>query len=155
VVSAAHARAKVLRLGEVYLNLAEAAAEAGHTQEAYNAVNTIRRRVGMPDLPQGLSKEQLILRIRNERRVELAFEAHRYFDVRRWHKPNEDLEKTDRWITAAQITRNADGTYTYKRGPVSKERLCYQNKFLWFPIPMNDVNIMLALTGENWQNPGW
>ena len=81
MVSAAHARAKVLRLGEVYLNLAEAAAEAGHTQEAYNAVNTIRRRVGMPDLPQGLSKEQLILRIRNERRVELAFEAHRYLDV--------------------------------------------------------------------------
>lgn len=155
VVTAGHAFAKVLRLGEVYLNLAEAAAEAGHTSEAYDAVNTIRRRVGMPDLPQGLTKEQLILRIRNERRVELAFEAHRYFDVRRWHQPDENLEKTDRWITAAHITREADGTYTYERGPVSRERLCYQNKFLWFPIPLNDVNIMLALTGDNWQNPGW
>ena len=97
----------------------------------------------------------MIQRIRNERRVELAFEAHRYFDVRRWHTPNETLEKTDRWITAAHVTRNIDGTYTYARGPVSKERLCYQNKFLKFPIPMNDVNIMFALTGENWQNPGW
>lgn len=155
VNTSAHARAKVMRLGEVYLNYAEAAAEANHLTEAYEAVNTVRRRVGMPDLPTGLSKEQLILRIRNERRVELAFEAHRYFDVRRWHKPNEDLEKTDRWITAAHITRNNDGSYTYKRGPVSKERLCYSQKFLWFPIPLNDANIMEALTGEKWQNPGW
>ena len=155
VNTSGHAYAKVMRLGEVYLNLAEAAAEANHLTEAYNAVNTIRRRVGMPDLPAGLSKEQLILRIRNERRVELAFEAHRYFDVRRWHMPNENLEKTDRWITAAHITRNADGSYTYERGPVSRERLSYQRKFLWFPIPLNDVNIMMALTGENWQNPGW
>ncbi|MCO5240021.1 MAG: RagB/SusD family nutrient uptake outer membrane protein [Chitinophagaceae bacterium] len=155
VVTGGHAYAKVMRLGEVYLNLAEAAAEADHLTEAYEAVNTIRRRVGMPDLPAGLSKEQLILRIRNERRVELAFEAHRYFDVRRWHKPTDDLEKTDRWITAAHITRNANGSYTYARGPVSRERLCYQNKFLWFPLPLNEANIMLALTGENWQNPGW
>jgi hypothetical protein len=155
VVTAAHAKAKVMRLGEIYLNLAEAAAEANHLEEAYEAVNTIRRRVDMPPLPAGLSKEQLVLRIRNERRVELAFEAHRYFDVRRWHKPDETLETTDRWITAAYVTRNLDGSYTYNRGPVSKERLCYQNKFLKFPIPLNDVNIMLALTGENWQNPGW
>lgn len=155
VVNVGMAYPKVMRLGEIYLNLAEAAAEAGHLNEAYEAVNTIRRRVSMRDLPQGLSKDELLLRIRNERRVELAFEAHRYFDVRRWHKPEENLEKTDRWITAARITRKADGTYTYARGPVSRERLSYSQKFLWFPIPLDDVNIMLGLTGENWQNPGW
>jgi SusD family. len=155
VVNIGHAYAKVMRLGEIYLNFAEAAVETNHLSEAYEAVNEIRNRVGMPNLPQGLSKDQLILRIRNERRVELAFEAHRYFDIRRWHKPDENLEKTDRWITAAHITRNEDGSYTYARGPVSRERLCYQNKFLWFPIPLNDVNIMIGLTGENWQNPGW
>ena len=143
-----------MRLGEIYLNLAEAAAEANHMDEALQAVNAIRSRVNMPPL-SGLSKEELILRIRNERRVELAFEAHRYFDVRRWLKPTDNLEKTDRWITAAHITRNADGSYTYKRGPVSRERLCYDNKFLKFPIPLNEVNIMMALTEENWQNPGW
>ncbi|MEC3881484.1 RagB/SusD family nutrient uptake outer membrane protein [Parapedobacter sp. 10938] len=155
VVNVGMARPKVMRLGEIYLNFAEAAAESDHLSEAYEAVNTIRRRVNMPDLPEGLSKDQLLLRIRNERRVELAFEAHRYFDVRRWHTPNEDLEKTDRWITAAHITRNDDGTYTYARGPVSRERLSYTNKFLWFPIPLDDANIMIGLTGENWQNPGW
>jgi hypothetical protein len=149
-----HAHAKVMRLGEVYLNYAEAAAEAGHLDDAYNAVNEIRNRVGMPNLPTGLSKDQLLLRIRNERRVELAFEAHRYFDVRRWHSPTENLEKTDRNLTYAKITRNDDGSYTYARGAM-RERLCYTNKFLWFPIPLNDVNIMKSLTGENWQNPGW
>jgi hypothetical protein len=155
VVNVGAAQAKAFRLGEVILNFAETAAEANHLDEARAAVNEIRRRAGMPDLPAGLSQAQLILRIRNERRVELALEGLRYFDVRRWHKPDEDLEKTDRWITAAHITRHDDGTYTYRRGPVSRERLCWQQKFLWFPVPMNDVNIMISLTGENWQNPGW
>ncbi|RQP19326.1 MAG: RagB/SusD family nutrient uptake outer membrane protein [Parapedobacter sp.] len=155
VVNVGMAAPKVMRLGEIYLNLAEAAAEAGHLNDAYEAVNAIRKRVNMPELPQGLSKDQLLLRIRNERRVELAFESHRYFDVRRWNTPDGDLEKTDRWITAAHITRNADGTYTYARGPVSRERLGYSRKFMWFPIPLDDVNIMIGLTGENWQNPGW
>ncbi|MDR0572998.1 MAG: RagB/SusD family nutrient uptake outer membrane protein [Tannerella sp.] len=163
-VTTGPAHAKPMRLAEVYLNFAEAAAEANHLSEAYDAVNEIRRRVNMPDLPQGLSQEQLILRIRNERRVELAFESHRYFDVRRWHKPDENLEKTDRYITVAHITRNSDGTCKYSRslmpGPSAtaanyQGRLCYQQKFLWIPIPLNDVNIMLALTGDDWQNPGW
>src|SRR5690606_37732341 len=155
VVHVPMAYPKVIRLAEIYLNLAEAAAEAGHIHEAYSAVNAIRQRVNMPDLPQGLSKEELLLRIRNERRVELAFEAHRYFDVRRWTTPEGDLEKTDRWITAMHITRNGDGTYTYARGPVSRERLGYSNKFLKFPIPLEEANIMFGLTGEVWQNPGW
>lgn len=154
-VTVGGAQFKSFRLGEVLLNFAEAAAEAGHLDEAYNAVNEIRNRVDMPNLPAGLSKEELILRIRNERRVELALEGFRYFDVRRWHKPDENLEKTDRWITAARIVRNTDGTYTFNRGPVSKERLCWERKYLWLPIPMDEVNKLKALTGRDWQNPGW
>jgi len=149
------AYAKVMRFAEAILNFAEAALEAGHADEARAAVNEVRARVGMPELPASLTTDQLRLRIRNERRVEFAMEGHRYFDVRRWHNPNENLETTDRWITAMWITRNADGSYTYKRGPVSKERLCYANKFLWVPIPMDEVNKMISLVGENWQNPGW
>jgi hypothetical protein len=148
-------RPKAMRLAEAIMNLAEAALEANQTADALTAVNEIRARVGMPALPAGMSKDELRLRIRNERRVEFALEGHRYYDVRRWHKPTEDLEKTDRWITAMKITRNADGSYTYNRAPVSKERLCYTQKFLRLPIPMNEVNKMLPLTGDNWQNPGW
>lgn len=147
---------KFFRLGEVILNFAEAAAEAGKLTEAADAVNEIRRRVGMPDLPGGLSKEELILRIRNERRVELAMEENRYFDVRRWCTPTGDLSKTDKWITAAEITRNANGTFNYGRRTVrNTERKCYTNKFLWVPIPLNEANRLTAITGKNWQNPGW
>ncbi|WP_196939913.1 RagB/SusD family nutrient uptake outer membrane protein [Sphingobacterium pedocola] len=149
-------RTKLFRLGEVILNFAEAAAEAGHLDEARTAVNEIRKRVGMPSLPTGLSKEELILRVRNERRVELALEENRYFDVRRWTKPNEDLEKTDRWITAMEISRGQDGTFTYKRRLVREGgRQNYTNRFLWLPIPLNEANRLRAITGDNWQNPGW
>ena len=149
------ARHKSMRLGEVILNYAEAAAKAGHLVEAKAAVDEIRARAGMPPLPAGLSQTDLILRVHNERRVELALEGFRYFDVRRWTDPSGDLERTDRWINAIWITRNSDGTYTYKRGPVSRERLCYSQKFLWLPIPMSEANIMTVMTGEKWQNPGW
>ena len=150
------ANAKLFRLGEVILNFAEAAAEAGQLAEATAAVNEIRTRAGMPNLPAPLSKDELILRIKSERRVELAMEENRYFDVRRWSTPTSDLSKTDKWITAMAITRQADGTFTYARRTVrANERKCYTNKFLWLPIPLNEANALLSSTGLNWQNPGW
>jgi len=147
---------KIYRLGEVILNFAEAAAEAGHLDEARSAVNEIRERAGMPDLSSSLSKDELILRIHHERQVELALEGNRYFDVRRWTLPDGDLSRTDRWITAAEIKRNADGSYTYGRRVVrATERACYTNKFLWLPVPLDEANRLSSITGENWQNPGW
>jgi len=152
----AGANFKLFRLGEIILNFAEAAAEAGKLDEATDAVNEIRARVGMPLITKGLPKEQLILRIRNERRVELALEENRYFDVRRWTLPTGDLAKTDQWITAMEITRNTNGSFSYKRRPVRPtERKNYTNKFLWLPIPLNEANRLLAITGVNWQNNGW
>ena len=150
----AGANFKMFRLGEAILNFAEAAAEAGHEDEAIAAVNEIRSRVGMPGLDAGLSGDELMLRIRNERRVELAMEGFRYYDVRRWSLPSGDLSETDRYLTAARVTRNGDGTYSYARQLVG-ERMCYQNKFLWLPIPLNEANLMTTLTGVNWQNSGW
>lgn len=76
----------VFRLGELYLNYAEAAFELGQSSEALSAVNTIRERAGM-------SQYVAITRdlIRKERKVELAFEGNRYFDVRRWRTAVIDL----------------------------------------------------------------
>ena len=146
---------KLFRLGEVILDFAEAAAEADQLTEATDAVNEIRTRAGMPVLPV-LPKEELINRIRNERRVELALEENRYFDVRRWTQPGGDLSKTDRWITGADIKRNADGSYTYGRRTVrGTERSCYTNKFLWVPVPIDEANRLLSITGQSWQTPGW
>ncbi|MBN8787205.1 MAG: RagB/SusD family nutrient uptake outer membrane protein [Terrimonas sp.] len=147
---------KYFRLGEIILNFAEAAAEAGKLDEARDAVNEIRRRVGMPDLPANLSQAQLIARVRNERRVELALEENRYFDVRRWSNPSDDLSKTDKWVTAMEITRTGTNAYTYQRRVVRPtERKNYTNKFLWFPVPLSEANRLAAITGNDWQNPGW
>ena len=147
------ARHKDYRLAEIYLNFAEAAMEAGHEPEAIVYVNKVRARVGMPGL-KGISGDALRQRIHNERRVELALEGNRYFDVRRWHKPDEDLSDTDRWVTAAHITHMNDGSYKYERTTI-KERQCYTNKWLKMPVPLSEVNNMRAITGEDWQNPGW
>jgi hypothetical protein len=147
---------KHFRLGEIILNFAEAAAGNNKLDEARLAVNEIRNRVGMPDLPTGLSKEELIIRIRHERRIELAFETHRYFDVRRWSTPDGDLSKTDKWLSAIRITRKSDGSFNYERDnvvPIPRE--CYTNKYLRVAIPLAEANRLAQLTGEDWQNPGW
>ena len=74
-----------MRYADVLLMLAEADNEVnGPTATVYNSVNRVRTRAGMPNLPSGLSKEAMRERIRHERRVELAFEGHRFFDLKRW-----------------------------------------------------------------------
>lgn len=98
-------RWKKYRLAELYLNFAEAENEAnGPTIEAHNAINTIRTRVEMPPLPASLTKEQMRDRIRRERRVELAIEEHRFWDVRRW----KILDQTDKVATGMEI-KQANG----------------------------------------------
>jgi hypothetical protein len=147
---------KLFRLGEVILNFAEAAVMAGQLAEATTAVNEIRTRAGMPNIPSSLSKDDLLLRVKNERRVELALEENRFFDIRRWTSPTGDLSKTDRWITAMEITRQAGGTFTYVRRNVrANERKNYTNKWLRLPIPLNEANALRGSTGLDWQNPGW
>lgn len=71
-----------IRYAEILLNYAEAQINLNDESEARWAINQIRQRAGMPDITD--SGEDLVERYRNERRVELAFEDHRYFDVRRW-----------------------------------------------------------------------
>jgi len=71
----------VFRLAEMYLNKAEAAMEMGKVSVAVEAINPIRRRAGIKEL----TMDDISLdRIRNERRIELAFENHRFWDLRRW-----------------------------------------------------------------------
>jgi len=164
---------KIYRLAELYLNYAEAANENGHTSDAINAINTIRARANMPSiLPIGLSKDDARLLIRNERRVELAYEENRYFDNRRYLTPDQDLGATDHYVTGMLVLRSGTSpnyTYTYKRfiaGDVwntttnsflgtGLERLCYTNKYLRWPIPYDDAKRLYGSTGVIWQNPGW
>lgn len=74
----------IFRVAEMYLNYAEAEFELGEEAIAREYVNKVRARVNMPGLPDSVTGETLRTRLYNERRVEFAFEEHRYFDVRRW-----------------------------------------------------------------------
>lgn len=156
-------RMKLYRLGELYLNFAEAAYLAGSpdtpvvsdvagaaAMSAREAVNAIRARAGMPPLPAGMTNVDFEKRYRNERRVELAFEEHRFFDVRRW----KILGQTDGFVTGMRITRNADDSYTYTRVKL-QERGTEADKYLMFPIGQDEINKIKSYTGTDWQNPGW
>jgi hypothetical protein len=150
---------RIFRLGELYLNYAEAAANAGNAAEARAAINKIRSRAGMPDLPASLQGEALIERIHNERRVELAFEEHRFFDVRRWQQPTGNLEATDRQVTGIMWEPQINGTdTTYVVNPDRRPvftRSTSDRKYLMLPIPQSEVAKMREYTGKDWQNPGW
>ncbi|WP_316817626.1 RagB/SusD family nutrient uptake outer membrane protein [Pedobacter nyackensis] len=134
----------LMRLGELYLNLAEAQneAEAAPGQIVYNAVNAIRRRANMPELPEGLTKAQMQQRIRSERQVELAFEDHRFWDVRRW----KIAEVTDN-RPIHYMSVSATNIYSY---PVRETRTFLTKHYL-FPIPQSEIDKNPKLI----QNPGW
>jgi hypothetical protein len=138
---------KQFRLAEIYLNLAEAENEAnGPTPEAHNAVNTVRARAGMPKFPAGLTKDQFRERLIRERRVEFALEENRFYDMRRW----KILKDVGKITSGMSWTKNSDGTLTNER-IVTIRRQSWEDKFLLFPIPLEEVTKMPAFE----QNPGW
>lgn len=96
----------VFRLGEIYLNAAEAAFEMGLTPQALTHINRLRERAGFP--PNSLTDLSLA-RLQNERRVELAFEDHRLWDVIRWRIADKIWDGT-----ATSTTANLYALYPYR-----------------------------------------
>lgn len=138
------------RMAEIYLNFAEADfySKGTVTNEALNAVNMIRERAGMPNIPSSISEKDFELRLRNERRVEFAFEEHRYYDLRRW-KIQSDYEGI---VTGMKISLD-EGDLDYERIQV-QDRSVIDEKYLMWPIPLSEENKFKAI-GINFQNPGW
>lgn len=138
------------RYGEVLLNYAEALNEAeGPVADVYTYMNQIRKRAGMPDLPAGLTKEQMRERIHNERAVELAFEEHRWWDILRWKEGTEIIPKT---INAMDVGKTATG-FTYNVIPMAAiYQRVFQDYMHIYPIPRNEVD---KSNGILKQNPGW
>lgn len=135
------------RLGTLLLDFAEAHNEAsGPTPEVYNAVNQIRSRAGLPWLAEGLSKDQMREKIRHERRIEMAFEDNRFWDVRRW----KIAEKAFNIQTHGMRITKSGNTLDYKRVPV-RSRFFKENQWDLFPIPQSEINKNAQLK----QNPGW
>ena len=138
----------VFRYAEILLNYAEALNESkGPVADVYKYVNLVRQRtgIGMPALPAGLTKEQMRDRIQNERRVELCFEGHRFYDIRRW-KQGDLLNKP---VTGMSIIKTNTGTFTYTSFQV--EQRVFTEKNYLFPFSQNDINRQPALI----QNVGY
>ena len=137
----------LFRLAEIYLNYAEALNEYDPTNPDIAVyLNKIRERVSLPDVPSGLTQEQMRTLIHHERRVELAFEEHRFWDVRRWKVASSTLGAP---VKGVKITQDDAGNFTYS--PVQVEQRVFQPKMYWYPIPQSEV-----LKFHHWeQNKGW
>jgi len=141
----------IFRFAEAYLNYAEALNEAaGPVQQVYDAVYELRKRnyviTSRARYPAGLSQSQMRERLKKERQVELAFEEHRFWDLRRWKDAEDILNKP---AMGMRITLNqADTTFSYQNFEV--ENRIFNSRFYWYPIPRKEV-----LKGYVKQNPGW
>jgi hypothetical protein len=143
----------LIRYAEILLNYAEAANEAGQTSLALDQLIVLRKRAGIDagsdnryGIPSALTQLEARNLIRNERFIELAFEEHRYFDVRRW-KLGADYD--GKFLKGMRITLSGS-TYTYTEINVRTARYFKTNSYL-FPIPTAEISI----NREMKQNPGW
>ena len=159
----------IYRYAEILLNYAEAANEAGGptykatgaTLNAKDAADLVRDRSDMPALPTTLDQTAFRKRIRNERRVELSFEDHRFFDLRRWRaydgvtKENELTKPYSEQllnIYGTEVTLvNSNPVYTYATNANLEGRVFNVPKNYLFPIPYTETQKAPNLG----QNPGW
>jgi len=131
----------VLRYAEVLLAYAEAANEqTGPTQDALNKLNLVRQRAGLAALtlasPQAASKQTLRTEIDLQRRLELAFEGERWFDLLRYARHNQ-----------AEANAHATTALTI----IAQQRGAADANYLLFPIPQGELNTNPLVT----QNPGY
>ncbi len=149
----------LIRLAELYLNYAEAYNEYyGPGEEAFNYMDLIRERSAVPSLEEAwggpfaktpnkhLDKEGLREIIRQERLIELAFEGHRYFDIRRWKQAHEMFSSPIRGL-------NIDATepaFYYMVSDIAQRSFITPRDYLQ-PIKLDELIRNTNLV----QNPGW
>lgn len=146
----------LIRLAEVYLDAAEARNELANSPsedaKIRNYSGMTRWRVGMPDFPNNLTKDEMRERIRNERRVELAFEGARFFDIRRWGIAKNVLNAEDGWIIGMKLD-NAGGYQVVESGKwkghvkVRQRTLFTSDQYVW-PIPSREIELNPNLEAE-------
>jgi hypothetical protein len=147
----------LLRVQEVYLNYAEALFEGTKNPDftgvfhgvryvlsPRSAVNLIRAAYSMPEIPSDLPVDQFRMRLRNERRVELCFEGHRFWDLRRWK-----IGESTKEIYGITITKIGDQDYSVVRNLVQNRY--WNDKMNWYPIS----EVELHKNGNLVQNDGW
>ena len=156
-----------LRLADVYLMYAEAAAQgyasptgksANFSKNAIDAVNTVRERAGVDNLSDSYtsSLSNFMDELIRERAVELAFEGHRFNDLRRWLLLTEypyNIKTRQHFDRAAPLDEEADPmeneVLNFREEVIVERNLT--NKHYWLPFKTDDV----SMYPEFYQNPGW
>ena len=160
-----------IRLSEIYLDLAEASFEATGSAEAkvdgckysaLDALNVIRNRIGIGELPDSYVTDPDLFReaYRRERCVELMFENQRWFDLRRWMTAHEVFapQYPIRGLRAIPKDKNHNKVqdkstleFTYEYIDIIPEIRVFDMKHYWYPFSSKDVASLNNLK----QNPGW
>ncbi|WP_034040444.1 RagB/SusD family nutrient uptake outer membrane protein [Wocania ichthyoenteri] len=144
----------IYRYAETLLTYAESMIEAfgdanytdaTYTRSALWAINEVRLNAGMP-LVTPSSTQDFRDKVRNEWRVEFAFEDHRFWDIRRWKIGNNTQEK----LYGVSINKKDDGTKTYQK--TLYETRSWSNKMYLYPIPQDEIfkNPNLAPQNQGW-----
>jgi hypothetical protein len=117
---------QVIRYADILLMYAEAQNEAvGPDMSVYSAINAVRERAGMPDIPAGLSQDQMRQTIRQERRIEFACEGYYYNDIRRW--------KTAETVMNAPINKYDGSQIEVRKFDPSRD--------YWWPIQQSQLDL--------------
>ncbi|MDE1192990.1 MAG: RagB/SusD family nutrient uptake outer membrane protein [Arachidicoccus sp.] len=144
-----------LRYADVLLEYAEAANEYGEpASNIYNILFSLRKRAGIAagddqyyGLQQGMSQSQMREAIRNERRIEMAFEEQRYWDIRRWKIADSVYANP---LMGMNIQQSSNGQLYYNKVQVLTPAFSSPKMYL-YPIPYSEV-----VKNRNMkQNPEW
>lgn len=144
----------LFRLGETYLNAAEAAYELGNENEARDFIEPIRTRAGLTQnlKLENLSGEALRDRLRNERKIEMAFEDHRYWDVRRWRIAEEALSVQTLGLRSLRnISSTGNVSFFYDVIQAETEKMKFLPNHYVLPIGQDRINNNPKLI----ENPGY
>jgi hypothetical protein len=116
---------------------------------ARQALTLIRTRAGLTanqSVPSANNQASMRTAIRNERRIELAFEEHRHIDLRRWKIAEQVLTQP---VSGLRVVKNTNGTFTYT--PEVVEQRVFQSKMYFYPFPQDEIGRNSSLI----QNTGW
>ncbi len=147
-----------MRYAEILLNYAEALNEADNVANftaITNALDLLRNRANLRTFDTAdktLLKDQAEMRkyIKQERRLELAFEEHRFWDLRRWKDAETVLNKP---VRGMRITKDATGKYIYTA--FDADARIFEPKMYWYPIPRKEILKYQNAGKTIVQNPGW